>query len=152
MLERIKQNEVKACGDYRDAASEDRAILDQVIHEVPDHNYLKNYNLKMTFREKKKKKGGRIIYASIRRFSDHDYFLHGYHAEILISHPFWVGHPEKRKPLIDHELCHLWQGEEGLEVRGHDIEEFYEVIERHGDWNMEVERLKGKQLDFLVSL
>jgi len=151
MLEKINSNELKAVGDYRDATFEERAILDQVIHEVADHNYLKRYNLKMTFRDKKKKKGGRIIHASIRKFSDHDYFLHGYHAEILISYTFWVSYPEKRKALIDHELCHLWEGEEGLEVQGHEVEEFYAVIKRHGDWMGEIQGFKNNQLEFLFA-
>lgn len=44
----------------------------------------------------------------------------------------------QQEALIDHELCHLqWiQVDEGgiAKLRGHDVEEFAEIIARHGYW------------------
>jgi len=44
--------------------------------------------------------------------------------------------PEQLRALIDHELCHCcWKDEDGSPaMRAHDIEEFGEVLERHGWW------------------
>lgn len=40
-----------------------------------------------------------------------------------------------RQALLDHELCHCaGNSEDGWEMRGHDVEEFAEIIRRHGTW------------------
>jgi len=41
----------------------------------------------------------------------------------------------QREALVDHELCHF--GPDGM--RGHDVEEFRAVIDRHGLWRPEIE-------------
>jgi len=41
----------------------------------------------------------------------------------------------QRKALIDHQLCHIFKGENSLKLVGHDVEEFNSVIVRHGLWN-----------------
>lgn len=48
-----------------------------------------------------------------------------------------------RRALVDHELSHCWAGEDAegrfkLATRGHDVEEFQGVIERHGMWRPEI--------------
>lgn len=46
--------------------------------------------------------------------------------------------PEQRVALVDHELCHavLTEDDKGpqLTMVGHDIEEFNDVVKRHGAW------------------
>ncbi len=42
---------------------------------------------------------------------------------------------EARRALIDHELCHIVEGENGWGTRGHDFEEFSEIMDRYGFWN-----------------
>lgn len=41
-----------------------------------------------------------------------------------------------RKALVDHELMHCWCDEESgaWTIRGHDVEEFGEILKRHGLW------------------
>ena len=60
---------------------------------------------------------------------------------IVISHDEWARLGDAgRAALVDHELMHLWaeQDEETEEVtlslRGHDTEEFTEIVTRHGLW------------------
>lgn len=48
-----------------------------------------------------------------------------------------------RRALVDHELSHCWAGENDkgefkLSTRGHDVEEFHAVVERHGMWRKEI--------------
>lgn len=48
-----------------------------------------------------------------------------------------------RRALVDHELSHLWAGENErgdyvLTTVGHDLEEFRGVVERHGMWRPDV--------------
>jgi hypothetical protein len=47
----------------------------------------------------------------------------------------------QRVALVDHELCHLGTAgaDERLIVRGHDLEEFSAVVERHGLWRPAIE-------------
>ena len=41
----------------------------------------------------------------------------------------------QRKALIDHELCHCTMVDGVASLVGHDIEEFQDIIKRHGLWN-----------------
>lgn len=51
---------------------------------------------------------------------------------------------EHRRALVDHELCHFAIDDEGqLAIRGHDLEEFTAVVERHGLWRDDVRRFAG---------
>jgi predicted metallopeptidase len=44
-----------------------------------------------------------------------------------------------REALIEHELCHCGgDASNGWKIRHHDIEEFREVIERYGAWNIDL--------------
>lgn len=46
----------------------------------------------------------------------------------------------QRKALVDHELCHCGVDAEGCYMKMHDLEEFKEVVERHGYWKSDIER------------
>lgn len=69
---------------------------------------------------------------------------------MLIDRNIWAGLDLRQKlALVDHELCHMAQatdadgaprfnqvtGEPIWVIRGHDVEEFGSVVERHGLWN-----------------
>lgn len=60
---------------------------------------------------------------------------------IEISKPAWDLLTQKqKKALVDHELCHcLWDVDKGIYMRTHDVEEFSEIIKRHGLWQPDVE-------------
>lgn len=47
---------------------------------------------------------------------------------------------EQQRALVDHELCHFAPDPESgeLKIRAHDVEEFIEVVARHGAWNADV--------------
>lgn len=59
---------------------------------------------------------------------------------MLISSDEWDNlSPKQRIALVDHELCHMWADETGAwKVRGHDLEEFHEILARHGTWRQDV--------------
>jgi hypothetical protein len=55
---------------------------------------------------------------------------------VWIAKPIWEIAPDsQRRALLDHELSHARYGQSGWTTRGHDVEEFLEVIQRHGLWN-----------------
>lgn len=67
---------------------------------------------------------------------------------IEIQEEWWgTAKHSQRKALLDHELCHCVgdidaDGGPAWGLRGHDIEEFFDVIERHGSWSEAVSGVK----------
>jgi hypothetical protein len=63
---------------------------------------------------------------------------------IEIAEAIWLRLEDReRQALVDHELSHCWAGENDkgefkLSTRGHDVEEFHAVVERHGMWRKEI--------------
>lgn len=61
---------------------------------------------------------------------------------IEFSRPIWdrlsLQHQEA---LIDHELCHCrWTPEDGCYMADHDVEEFRQILTRHGFWRESLKR------------
>lgn len=66
--------------------------------------------------------------------------VEGYDFLILLSSDEWrrLGQ-DQRVALVDHELCHCWADENGAwKIRGHDLEEFHDIVARHGLWKQDV--------------
>lgn len=129
---------------------------DEDVHEVlqtllkcPEFYPFRNQEYKLIFNTKPRKKAGRTTLASIQLFTDKDKMLHNYDAMIIIDHCYWIGHPEKREPLLYHELCHLSYDEEKdkISMVGHDVEDFFAVYKKYGDWQKDIEKIKITQLE-----
>ena len=61
---------------------------------------------------------------------------------ILITKVAWYRMSKEHKAaLVDHELMHCEYDSEGdtLSIRDHDIQEFTEIVKRHGVWNNDLE-------------
>lgn len=98
---------------------------------------------------------GHYVLGRARKASDIDYQLHGYDFLITLNSEAWnradfTG--EMRRALLDHELCHCAvtqdaSGEDKVDehgrtvwrIRKHDIEEFHEVVTRHGVWKKDLQ-------------
>jgi hypothetical protein len=64
---------------------------------------------------------------------------------MTMDRTYWNGATvEQRNALVDHELCHvqLTDGDHLVYFIGHDIEEFADVVKRHGEWNSDIRRMK----------
>jgi hypothetical protein len=86
---------------------------------------------------------------------------------ILIDRNIWAGLDENEKlALIDHELSHAWfatvdgdgvtqkfhsDGSPWWAIRGHDFEDFHDVIKRNGLWNEELRTLARVIIDNLAA-
>lgn len=83
-----------------------------------------------------------------REFADYDFI-------ITLNKEFWdetTVTDDQRKALVDHELCHIApvlnidSGEHEVDergrylfrTRGHDVEEFYEIVQRNGLWKRDL--------------
>lgn len=98
---------------------------------------------------------GRVTLGQAKKGGDLDRELHGYDFVILLNHEAVNGGTLKQhqlRALIDHELCHCQvskdkngeamtdeNGRTVYRIRKHDIEEFQEIVARHGLWKDELE-------------
>ena len=115
--------------------------------------------MRYVFSDKVTKSNGKEIWATCKKISGVSAFLSEDNPEgdpyflITVSEPIWDVLPQdKRVPLVDHELCHIWaeakqqendgDSDEDMEIdnpvvlsnRPHDLEEFTCIARRYGFW------------------
>lgn len=131
--------------DYR-YAPEVEEIGKELIRDVEDHKGLDSVRVDYVYRDQASKSKGKTVLAKARKISGLNAFVAN--AEMVQRDFFVVEVAEdtwdqldaaQQRALVDHELvhCKVEFDEEGtpqLSIRGHDIEEFGCVIERHGLW------------------
>lgn len=120
-----------------------------------EHRHLADAPLVCVYRSQAAIAGGRITLAKARLITGLNAFLAAMASGDLAQHSDfgysffcievaadqWAGLADnERIALVDHELCHfdIWEnedGDRGLWVRGHDVEEFIAVAKRHGAWS-----------------
>lgn len=137
-------------------------VLDEAVSKW--HPHLKDAKIAIAWRFGwKSDTDGRITLGQAKKGSDLDRELHGYDFVILLNHEVWnqSGFQKHQKlALIDHELCHCevskdTNGEPKVDennrvvyrIRKHDIEEFTEVIARHGSWKADLEMFAQKIIE-----
>lgn len=99
---------------------------------------------------------GRLTLGKCKKASDLDRELAAFDYVILINRDWWL-HPRtteaQREALLDHECCHMAitvdketgeplyddRGRNVFRIRKHTIEEFTEVVDRHGIYKRDVE-------------
>ncbi|HUX01769.1 MAG TPA: putative metallopeptidase [Phycisphaerae bacterium] len=104
---------------------------------------------------------GKVQLGQAKKASDLDRELHGHDLVILLNRSWWNQfQPEQQRALMDHELCHCEvakdddgetkQDEKGrivYRIRKHDVEEFREVVARHGVWKSDLEQFVATAKD-----
>jgi hypothetical protein len=99
---------------------------------------------------------GRVTLGKCKKASDLDRELAAFDFIILLRRAFWTDirvTDAQREALLDHELCHAAlkyddkgepledeRGRRVYRVRKHDIEEFTEIVARHGCYKADLER------------
>jgi len=77
-------------------------------------------------------KANHLIKAALRKFNEKVDYV------IVVGLDCWRPMDFKTKEaVLDHELCHFtgFDGDGKLGMRGHDVEEFTEILERRGAWD-----------------
>lgn len=106
-------------------------------------------------------KDGRLVLARMIRHSERIREQTGLDATIAINAEAWATLSDpQRLALLDHELCHLAQaldkeGDQEVDGHGklkwrtrrHDLEEFSEVVRRHGIWKADIAAFAQACLD-----
>lgn len=118
-----------------------------------NHQHLDGAEILYMFRSPSWERKGRVVGGTAELASAKFRAVAGSDVDFVltINAELWEGLPDpKRRALIDHKLCHC-QGsrEEGFSIRGHDVEEFADIIRRHGMWHEGLERFVSevRQLD-----
>lgn len=113
------------------------------------HTHLRDARIAMAWRYGwKPDPDNRVKLGQCKKGSDLDRELHPYDFVILVNAEWWSMKgvkQEHRRALIDHELCHAQvdvdrngqpkedeRGRTIYRIRKHDIEEFSEIVARHG--------------------
>ena len=127
-------------------APEVALIAKQLIEDVPEHQDLDAAHIEYVWRDQHAKEKGRAVLGKARKVSGlNGYLINGGDLFVIeIAEDTWKQLDEKQRiALVDHELCHLRvdfddDGEPKLSLRGHDLEEFAGIVERHGLWASDV--------------
>lgn len=128
-------------------APEAQRIVDALIPK--HHAHLLDVPVLCVMRDKAAKSGGKVTWGKARKVDGLTAFLArdpadaNYPREFFIlefARDVWATLSDvQKRALVDHELCHCSieiddEGELHLGMRPHDIEEFAEIVDRHGLW------------------
>jgi hypothetical protein len=127
-------------GDFVECGEQVYSVLQTVLN-TDEHMYLRQYSRRAVFCKKIKTSKGKRTLATIKLLGDLERLISGVDFVITIDYFFWRENPEKQEALLFHELCHLMADETGkLSTVSHDVEEFYAVIAKYGDWKKEIKQ------------
>lgn len=122
---------------YSQASNEVLTIANQLINQY--HEHLATANIGFIFRDKATTSKGKTVYATTKKPPSWLSVYKELHFLIEIAQDEWTKlMTDQRIALIDHELCHCGfdpDDEDKTWIIGHDVEEFREIIGRHGFWN-----------------
>lgn len=133
-------------------------MLDQLVAEHHDH--LRQARIAIAWKHGwRADSDGRLKLGQARKTGPVDHELHEYDFVVLLNYEvfgkdFDPKELERLWPLLDHELMHCQVSKHADDtvktdekdrpvwrVRGHDIEEFTDIVERHGvSWRPELEQ------------
>lgn len=153
--------------DYADEPAE---LVADLIEIIEQHAPLKQANIVCLFTNQRMKHSEKVVLGkatkqgAITKFfasGDTRAVDAGPDFVLVFNRAEWSGlSPEKRSALVDHELCHCVLREKSSKtgrvtktwgLRGHDIEEFQDIVRRHGfafrDDEQFAEVVKAKQLE-----
>jgi predicted metallopeptidase len=130
-------------------ATEVAKVGADLIKKVPTHKPLAEVRVEYVFKPEASRSRGKLVLGKAKLVTGLNAFLAGDGS----NDPFFVVEVakntwdrltvEQRRALVDHELCHFVVTDDGagavrLSIRGHDLEEFAEVVERQGFWRSEI--------------
>ena len=131
-------------------------IMEEIL-KLPAHEHLKKARIAIAWNLSWKPDADeRLVLGKCKKGADLERQMHGFDFVILLNKDIWQKSLEKfgnklKRALMDHELCHAQvcrdsdgeikkddQGRICYRIRKHDLEEFREIIERHGIWKGDI--------------
>lgn len=120
-------------------------IAEELIEK--HHTELKPARIGFIFRKKAQRSNGRLALAQAQKVAAKLQVYLEFDFLIWVSKEDWEGKltDNQRLALIDHELTHCTRRIDTGEwvIRPHDVQEFWEIIERYGLWSNDL--LAGKR-------
>lgn len=126
-------------------------IAERLIPEF--HRHLENATIAYLFTDAKRTKNKKIVLGTAKKTSPMEHFLsqrqdaEGADFILMFGIEEWFKLSESQRiALVDHELAHCTvdyneeTDEPSWAIRSHDVEEFAEIIERHGLWEPNLEQ------------
>jgi hypothetical protein len=130
------------------------ALVEELVERHHDH--LADAKIAIAWRYGwKPDPDGRLTLGQLKVASELDRDLHGYDIVILLNYEIFTGVKftlEQQRALLDHELCHAAiatdsedeakvdaEGRAKYRMRKHTLEEFHEVVARHGLYKGDIE-------------
>lgn len=139
-------------------ADEVETIALELISTIAEHSHLAHAKIAYRFREKAANKGGKSVYATIRRCPERIASLVRDESPIPdakeidfileVAWDIWQTLNELQKhALVDHELCHAFGEEDDTgkmvwSTLPHDFEGFVGNLKRYGLWDPQYEGAK----------
>lgn len=133
------------------ADSDVRELANDII--AHHHPHLADADIVFLMRSPTAKAKGKITLGTAKKASPEHKALYQGDVDFIVTlaGAEWKDMTNRqRRALLDHELCHcVGDSENGWGLRGHDVEEFAEIIRRHGLWHGDLETVGEtvRQLD-----
>lgn len=124
---------------WEKAPSEVTELVEETIRK--HHTRLLDARIGVLMREEATKSNGRVVLGKASLVNAQWLPLLKQELDFVIwfAADYWYGVLDERQKvaLVDHELCHCVFDEEThkAKMRGHDVEEFVEIVQRHGSWD-----------------
>ena len=142
--------------EFYEASEELETIARKLIQE--HHSHLVEARIKYLFRTGNWEVKKRETWGQAKKVGKEVNYLTGYDFIVTIHRDVWEQLDDKEKrALLDHELQHCSAGTDDAGnkvwyIQGHDVEDFYAIIKRHGLWSKSLRKmnslLQQTELDF----
>jgi hypothetical protein len=137
--------------DWDEASPEVIHIAEKLIRDY--HPYLKPLNLCFVFRKEPQRNKGHQVLGQVSKVPDkYKPFMEFDFMIWLARDAFEMMDSRSREAIIDHELCHIQLRSGSYTLVGHDFEEFYEIIQRHGFWDQRLQRIDRELMEHQMVL
>lgn len=142
---------------YEIVREDDRPELYSLMRELvaEHHDELRDARIAIAWRHGwKPDADGRMTLGQLKKASDLDRQLHSFDLIVLLNFEVWESvnfTPAQQRALFDHELCHgalqldaedepktTPDGRLQYRIRKHDMEEFRQIVDRHGMWKGDI--------------
>ncbi|HWQ30066.1 MAG TPA: putative metallopeptidase [Negativicutes bacterium] len=113
------------------------------------HTHLAEARIKYLFRTGKWELRGRLILGKAEKVAAKWKYLTDYDFVVTINRDTWFNNSKEiREAILDHELTHCSRGEDDKQgnpkwyIMPHTVEDFVNIIQRHGLWTTDLQHLK----------